>query len=76
MSMGANWERSANAAREQVRTQGAQVVEIGAAEYQQMRDAGQVLTDTWIAETGEKKLDGAALAATLKEIAEANGMKY
>ncbi|CAK7048626.1 TRAP transporter substrate-binding protein [Kerstersia gyiorum] len=76
MSMGANWERSANAAREQVRTQGAQVAEIGTVEYRKMRDAGQVLTDTWIAEAADKKLDGAALAAALKDIAQANGLKY
>lgn len=76
MSMGANWERSANAAREQVRKGGATVDVIDAAEYQKMRDAGQVLTETWIVEAKDKGLDGAALAAALTEIAQQNGLKY
>lgn len=76
MSMGANWEREAIKARELVREQGATVAVIEPVEYQKMREAGQQLTRRWVEETKDKGIDGARLAETLREIAQANGLQY
>lgn len=75
-TFGATWDKEAARARQLVIDQGATVTEIDDAAYRDMREAGDKVTREWSEEGDSKGIDGARLAQTLRDIAQANGQTY